>query len=156
MNPAPARYASGLFGVCSLLCCALAVPAFDGADADEATLLVALIGQAFSEHTTRNIDFGVSATITVGSTATLLAILLWFRFGFARLILVGLGTLTALYYLYASARLAEAGAPAAFYLWPLIALALWTAATLVAALPVTGRAMRGHSASQPYHPVPPY
>ncbi|WP_280254813.1 hypothetical protein [Nocardia wallacei] len=140
----PAVCAGLLFGLCSVLCFVFAVPGFDGAKVSSMTRLMALIGQAFSEHTTRNIDFGVSVTMTIGGITALLAVLLICRLGFARWLLIVLSVLVAAYYIYALVRLADLGAPSKFYTWIVVALIGWTSAGILAALPATGRAMRGY------------
>lgn len=144
VSSAPALWSSMLFGLCALLCFVFAIPGFDGPKVSTGTRLAALIGQMFSEYTTRNIDFGVSVTITVGCTTALLAVLVGCRFGIARWILVGLSTVVALYYVYALVRMVDLDVPARFYPWIVVALMSWTSAAIVAALPVTGRAMRGY------------
>jgi hypothetical protein len=82
--------------------------------------------------------------MTVACSTLTFAALLTTRLGFVRWILVSIGAIVAIYYLVALVYLV--GNDAARYVSvALLALFLWSAATVIAVLPATGKAMRGWS-----------
>jgi hypothetical protein len=141
-STAPAYAAAVMFGACSLLSFVLAIASWSGTG--NLHFMAAVIGVVFSNTLTGNIDFGISATMTVACSTLTFAVLLTTRLGFVRWILVAIGAIVAVYYLVALVYLV--GNDAARYAGvALLALFLWSAATVIAAMPATGKAMRGWS-----------
>jgi hypothetical protein len=148
---APAYLTVVLFLVCGAMSLVFAIVSWDGTT-DSGNTLAAVIGIVFSAERTDNIDFGISATMTVACTTLTFALVLLGRFEFVRWILVVLGALITAYYLYAIIWILAHDSASVVGL-PVVALLLWAAATVVALLPATGRAMRG--AQPQYIPPPP-
>lgn len=146
-----------VFIVCGGLALTLAIIGWDGSS-DSFTMLTALVGAAFSEEVTSNLDFAISVSMTVACTTLLFALLLFARLGFVRWILAVVGALVSAYYIYAIIWvLSHDGGE--FIAMVLVSFVLWLAATVLAILPATGRAMRGHQApppGQPGYPQPGY
>lgn len=113
---------------------------------------VSLIGIPFSEQVTGNIDFAVSVSLTVASVVLVLAVLLACRIPGVRWALVGIALLAVANYVYVVVDVL-ANIPGEFVVLPAIALLLWLASGLIAALPPVGRAMRGAKPRTPPHQV---
>jgi hypothetical protein len=129
-----------VFVVCGALSLMLAIVGWNGTS-DSLTMLAALVGAAFTEEATGNVDFAVSVTMSVACTTLLFAALLFARLEFVRWILAILGALTTAYYLYAIIWvLSHDGGE--FIAMVLVSWLLWLAGTVLAILPATGRAMR--------------
>jgi hypothetical protein len=137
---APAYGAAALFFACAILSFVLAAVSWDGVVSPH--FGAAVIGVVFSNRLTGNIDFGISATMTVACTTLTCAAVLVARLAFARWILIGIGAIVSVYYVIALVYLLSIDA-ARFVGGVLIALFLWLAATVISALPTTARAMRG-------------
>lgn len=140
-STAPAYVSAGLFLCCSGLSFVLAIIGWDGTS-DNPDALAALVGVVFSEDLTGNVDFAISATMTAACSVLTFAIVLLFRLDFARWILAFLGGIVTVYYVYALIYLLSHDAAKVIAL-AAVALLLWLAATVVALIPPTGRAMRG-------------
>jgi hypothetical protein len=141
-STAPAYACAVIFVACSLLSFILAVASWSGTG--NLHFMAAVIGVVFSDKLTGNIDFGISATMTVACSTLTFALLLMTRLGLVRWILFSIGTIVSIYYLVALVYLV--GQDAAGYVSvALLSLFLWSAATVIAVLPATGRAMRGRS-----------
>ena len=144
-----------MFIVCGAISIMLAIVGWDGTT-DSATMLVALIGAAFTEEATGNVDFAISMTMSVACTTLLFAALLFARLEFVRWILAVLGALTTAYYLYAIIWvLSHDGGE--YIAMVLVSWVLWLAGTVLAILPATGRAMRRrqHAGPPGYPPAGP-
>lgn len=143
-----------VFVVCGGLALTLAIIGWDGSS-DSVTMLLALVGAAFSEEVTSNLDFAISVSMTVACTTLLFALILFARLGFVRWILAVIGALVSAYYIYAIIWvLSHDGGE--YIAMVLVSFVLWLAATVFAILPATGRAMRGRQAPPPSYPQPGY
>ncbi len=131
-----------LFLVCGILALVTAIVSWDGS-AENVDLVVATIGAAFSDDITGNIDFAISATMTVACSTLTFAIVLFFRLDFVRWILGFVGGLVTVYYVYAIIKLLTDGG-GEFIAMILVSFLVWAAATVLVLLPATGRAMRGY------------
>jgi hypothetical protein len=140
-SPAPAYVTAGLFLLCGVLSLVIAIVSWDGVSGP-GTVVASVVGAAFSEDITGNIDFGIAATMTVACTTLTFALIAFARLDFMRWILGALGAIVAAYYVYALIYLLAHDA-ARFVGLVVGALLLWLAATVTAFLPATGRAMRG-------------
>lgn len=130
-----------LFVVCGGLALMLAITSWSGS-ADNLDLTVALVGFAFTEDITGNVDFAISVTMSVACTALTFGLAMFARVEFVRWVLAVVGGITTVYYLYAIIWvLSEDGGE--YIAMVLVSWLLWLAATVVAVLPQTGRAMRG-------------
>jgi hypothetical protein len=138
-STAPAYAAAAIFGACSLLSFVLAVASWSGTGNLHFT--AAVIGVVFSESLTGNIDFGISATMTVACSTLTFAALLTTRLGFIRWILVSIGAIVSVYYVVALVYLVSHDA-GRYVSVALLSLFLWASATTIGALPSTARAMR--------------
>jgi hypothetical protein len=139
------------FVVCGALSIMLAINGWDGTS-DNITMMAALIGAAFTEDATGNVDFAISLTMSVACTALLFGLVQFSRLGFVRWILAVVGGLTTVYYIYAIIWvLSNDGGK--YIAMVLVAWLLWLFATVLAVLPATGRAMRRR---QPAGPPPGY
>lgn len=139
-SPALAYITAIVFIVCGALSLMLAINGWDGTS-DNGTMMVALIGAAFTEDATGNVDFAISVTMSVACTALLFGLLQFTRLGFVRWILAVVGGLVTVYYVYAIIWiLSNDGGE--YIAMVLVAWLLWLFATVLAALPATGRAMR--------------
>ncbi len=128
-----------------------------GGTSDSATMMVAIIGAAFTDDITGNIDFAISATMTVACTTLVFALILFARLEFVRWILAVVGALVTAYYIYAIIWiLSHDGGE--FIAMALVAFLLWAVATVLAVLPATGRAMRRRqpAGGPPGYPPPGY
>jgi hypothetical protein len=152
-STAPAYLTAGLFLVCGVLSLVIAIVSWDGTT-EAGSVLAAVIGIAFSEETTRNVDFGIAATMTVACTTLTFALIALARLDFMRWILGVLGAIVAAYYVYALIWLLSHDGGSVIGL-ALGALLLWLAATVTAFLPATGRAMRGAERRFAQPPAPP-
>lgn len=144
-----------LFIVCGLLALMLAINGWDGTS-DNGTMVAALIGVAFTDDLTGNVDFAISATMTAACSAMLFGLVMFTRLEFLRWILAVIGGLVTVYYLYAIIWiLSNDGGE--FIAMALVSWLLWLGATVLAALPATGRAMRkrGPAGPPPGYPQPP-
>jgi hypothetical protein len=142
-----------VFVVCGALALILAIVGWNGTS-DSTEMLLALVGAAFTEELTGNVDFAISATMTVACTTLLFALVLFARLEFTRWILAIVGALTTAYYVYAIIWvLSHDGGE--YIAMVLVSWLLWLAATVLAVLPATGRAMRRRQPAGPpgYPPV---
>jgi hypothetical protein len=151
-----AYVAAGLFLCCSALSLVFAVIGWDGS-ADKPEAMAALVGIVFSEDLTGNVDFAISATMTVACSVATFAIVLLFRVNVVRWILGVIGVIVTGYYVYALIYLLAHDAGSVVSL-VVTALILWLATTVVALIPPTGKAMRGFQRrlGQPGPPMNPY
>jgi hypothetical protein len=133
--------------VLGLLSIMLAVNGWDGTS-DNGTLMLALVGAAFTEDATGNVDFAISATMAVACSAVLFGLVMFTRLEWVRWVLAVLGGLTTLYYLYAIIWVLSNDA-GKYVGMVLVCWVLWLAATVVAVLPATGRAMRRRPVAPP-------
>lgn len=147
---AAAYVCAGLFLICGVLALITAIVGWDGT-ATNVDMLVALVGAAFTEDVTGNVDFAVSATMTVACSTLVFALVLLTRLDAVRWLLGVVGGLVTVYYLYAIIKLLADGG-AEFVALVLVSFLLWTAATVVALLPATGRAMRGFQRRLAHYP----
>jgi hypothetical protein len=159
-STALAYVAAGLFLIGGLLVLVAAIIGWNGTS-DNPDLVAALVGIAFSEDLTGNVDFAISASMTVACTTLTFALVLFARLDFVRWILAFVGALTTVYYLYAIIWLLTNDAARVIAL-VIVSFAVWAGATVVVLLPHTGRAMRGYQRklagygqSQYYPPAPP-
>jgi hypothetical protein len=152
--PSPALgYVTAIaFVVLGLLSLMFAINGWDGTS-DNGTLMAALIGVAFTEDLTGNVDFAISATMSVACTAVLFGLAMFARLEFLRWILAVLGGLVTVYYLYAIVWILSNDGGEVIGM-ALVSWVLWLAATVLAALPATGRAMRERGPA-PYPPQGP-
>jgi hypothetical protein len=157
-RPSPALgYVTAIaFFVCGALALMLAIIGWDGTS-DNADMVVAMIGVAFSEDVTGNVDFAVAFTMSVACTTMTFALIAFARLEFVRWILAVVGGIVTVYYIYAIIWvLSNDGGK--FISMVLVSSLLWLGATVVAALPATGRAMRRRNApaGPPGYPPPGY
>jgi hypothetical protein len=130
-----------LFLVCGALALMLALAGWSGS-AEDPDLTVALVGLAFTEDITGNIDFAISATMTVACTTLTFGLAMFARLEFLRWVLAVVGGITTVYYVYAIIWVLSEDA-GEYIGMVLVSWVLWLGATVVAVLPQTGRAMRG-------------
>jgi hypothetical protein len=143
-----------LFLICGILALVIAIIGFDGSS-DNVDMLVALVGLAFSDDLTGNIDFAVSATMTVACSTLTFALALFARLDFLRWLLGFIGGVVTVYYVYALIKtLSDGGGE--FIAMIIVSFLLWTAATVVVLLPATGRAMRGYQRKLAQYPPQQY
>jgi hypothetical protein len=140
-STAPAYVAAVLFIACGALSLVLAILGWSGGA--DPHVLAGLVGIISSSHLTGNADFAISATMTAACTTLTFALVLLARLTAVRWFLVVLGAVLAGYYLVAVFYLMAHHAASVTAL-PAAAFLLWLCATVVAALPATGRAMRRH------------
>jgi hypothetical protein len=105
--------------------------------------LVAMVGFQFTEDATGNGDFAVSASLTVGFTVALFALLLLTRLNVFRWLLFALGLLLTFSYVWGLIWVIDKGGEDYLSLL-IISMVLWLVATIAAAIPPTGHAMRGY------------
>lgn len=140
-----------VFVVCGGLALMIAINGWDGTS-DNGTMVAALVGLAFSDDLTGNVDFAIAATMTVACTALTFGLVMFSRLEFVRWILAVVGGLVTVYYIYAIIWiLSNDGGE--FIAMALVSLLLWLGGTVLAVLPATGRAMRKR---QPVGPPPGY
>lgn len=136
-----------VFVICGGLALVTAIIGWDGTS-DSLTMLVSLVGFAFSDDITSNLDFAISVTMSVACTTLTFALLLFARLGFVRWILVVVGALVSAYYIYAIIWVfSNDGGD--YIAMVLVSFALWVVATVLAVLPATGRAMRRRQPTGP-------
>jgi hypothetical protein len=147
---APAYLTAVLFVVCGVLALTSAIIGWDGTG-DNGTMVAALVGVAFTDDLTGNVDFAIAASMTVACTAITVGLVMFARLEAVRWVLAVLGALVTAYYLYAIVWILsnDGGEVIAMVL---VAWLLWLAATVLAVLPVTGRAMRGRRNVVPGYP----
>jgi hypothetical protein len=138
-STAPAYITAVLFLGCALLSFILAFVSWDGTGSPYA--LAGVIGMLYSGRLTGNVDFAISTTMTVACTTVTFAGILLGRLAFARWFLAGLGGLVVAYYACAVIYLVVRGG-AQYVAVPVLAMLLWAAATAMALLPFTAKAMR--------------
>ncbi len=139
-SPALGYVTAVLFVVCGGLALMLAITGWSGSSEDP-DLTVALIGLAFTDDITGNVDFAISATMTAACTALTFGLVMFARLEFVRWILAVVGGIVTVYYVYAIIWILSEGA-GEYIAMPLVSWLLWLGATVVAVLPQTGRAMR--------------
>ncbi|MQA12572.1 MAG: hypothetical protein GEU98_29445, partial [Pseudonocardiaceae bacterium] len=150
-SSAMAYLAGALFFLCAALSFAIAIISWTAGEiTDVVEFGIANIGLAFRLSDVSP-DYAIITTFAVAALATILAILLVLRFGFARWILAILSFLVVGYYGYAIADIIsndmlELGSIV------LVALGLWLVSLVIVLLPPVGKAMRGHQspATQEY------
>ncbi|MEU6645923.1 hypothetical protein ABZ863_25710 [Saccharomonospora sp. NPDC046836] len=142
-STAMAYVAAGLFVPVIAFTYIVVAISWDGTPESEGDLhaLVSVLGVAFSDDITGNVDFAITLSMIFASVTTLFAVLLACRLRAVRWVLVYLAANAVLYYLYAITDLLsnEAGD---YVLLPIVALLLWVVPLVVATLPATGRAIR--------------
>jgi hypothetical protein len=131
----------------------LAIVGWDGS-ADNASMIAGLVGVAFTEDLTGNVDFAISATMSVACSAILFGLAMFSRLEFLRWVLAVIGSLVTVYYLYAIIWILSNDGGEVIAM-ALVSWVLWLAATVVAVLPATGRAMRKRGPA-PFPPQPGY
>jgi len=141
-NNALAYVSAGLFLFGGVLTLIIAIVGWDGTS-DNVDMVVALVGAAFSEEFTGNLDFAISVTMSVACTSLCLGLALLARVDLVRWLLAFVGALVSVYYLYAVIKLLADGG-GEYVAMVLVSLLLWVAATVLVLLPGTGRAMRGY------------
>ncbi|MGH3762340.1 hypothetical protein [Actinophytocola sp.] len=142
-----------LFLICGVLALITAIVGWDGTS-DNVDLMVALVGAAFSDDVTGNIDFAISVTMTVACSTLTFALILFARLDFVRWLLAFVGGVVTVYYVYAIIRLLSEGG-GEFIAMVLVSFLLWAAATVLVLLPATGRAMRGYQRGLAQYPPQP-
>ncbi|CAM3677603.1 hypothetical protein KIPE111705_20100 [Kibdelosporangium persicum] len=140
-NTAPAYIAAALFFLCAVFSLVVSIISWDGTTTS-VEAVISVPGMAFAEDVTGNVDFGIATGISVACTFALFAILLAARLAFARWILVVLGAVVVLYYIYAVIRVLVDGG-GEFIAALALSLVLWLLAEIVVLLPAVGEAMRG-------------
>ena len=151
----PAYLTAVLFLICGAMTLVFALISWDGTTGNQ-DILAAVVGVVLSGDLTGNVDFAISASMTVACTTITFAVILLARLGFARWVLAAIGGIVTAYYLYALIYLLTHHAASVIGL-VVVALLLWLGATVLAVLPVTGRAMRGGARRYaPPVPAPPY
>jgi hypothetical protein len=141
-NNAYAYVSAGLFLIGGMLALIAAIVGWDG-QSENPDVAMAMVGLAFSDDLTGNVDAAVAITISVACTAILFALLLFARLDLVRWLLGFVGGLVTVYYLYAIIKLL-ADDLAEFIAMVIVSFLVWTAATVVVLLPQTGHAMRGY------------
>jgi hypothetical protein len=142
-SPALAYAAAALFVVVCGLSMTFAFISWDGTT-DNAHVLAAVIGIAFSDDITGNVDFAITTSMIVAGVTLLFALLLFARLEPVRWILAVIGGIVTAYYIYAVIWLASHDA-AKYIGLAALAFVLWLAATIITLLPATSRAMRGRN-----------
>jgi hypothetical protein len=142
---------AGLFLICGVLALLTAIVGWDG-ESDNVDLLVAMVGAAFSQDITGNVDFAVSVSMSVACSTLTFALVLFARLDFVRWLLGFIGGLVTVYYLYAIIKLLADGG-GEFIAMVLVSFLAWAAATVLVLLPATGRAMRGYQRKLAQYPA---
>ncbi|MCG5220087.1 hypothetical protein [Streptosporangium sp. KLBMP 9127] len=137
----PVYIAVLLFGLCAVVSFIFAIITWDGTSRN-LEVTTAVIGMAVTHYITGNIDFAISATLTVACTVALFAVLLAFRLGFARWVLAFVGGVVIAYYLYALLYVLINGG-GGFVVLLALSLVLWISAVVTVLLPAVGRGLRG-------------
>jgi hypothetical protein len=140
-SPALGYVTAILFIVCGALALMLAITGWSGSS-ENPDMTAALVGIAFSEDITGNVDFAISATMTVACTSLTFGLAMFSRVEFIRWVLAVVGGIVTVYYIYGMIWLLTNDA-GEYIAMALVSWLLWLAATVVAVLPQTGRAMRG-------------
>lgn len=144
-SPAMAYTAAALFVPAIAMMFVAAVVGWDGTpdfeSAGQAGLYLSLFALVFSFDITGNVDFAIAATMTLGCTTAVLALVMAFRVNFVRWLLAVVGFVAVGYYGYGVIDLASGGA-AEYALLPGATLLFWLVPTVVVMLPPVGRAMR--------------
>jgi hypothetical protein len=140
-SPALGYVTAIVFFVCGVLALVLAIIGWDGLS-DNPDMVVAMVGVAFTEDLTGNVDFAVAFTMSVACTTMTFALVAFARLEFVRWILAVVGGIVTAYYIYAIIWVLsnDGGEVIAMVL---VSWLLWLGATVLAVLPATGRAMRG-------------
>jgi hypothetical protein len=144
-----------VFIVCGVLALILAIVGWDGVTLDNVKMAVALVGAAFTEDVTGNIDFAIAVTMSVACTTLTFALILFARLEFVRWILAIVGALVTAYYIYAIIDILSTDGGGEVIAMPLVSWVLWLGATVLAILPATGRAMRRRQPVGPAGPPSP-
>jgi hypothetical protein len=131
-----------LFLLCGAFALIGAIVGWDGSS-DSADMMASLIGIAFTEDLTGNVDFAISTSLSVACTTLIFALVLISRLEFVRWVLGFVGAVTSVYYIYAIIWLLSNDGEEVIAV-PLLAWVLWTGATVLVLLPQTRRAMRGY------------
>jgi hypothetical protein len=154
-SPALGYITAILFIVCGALALMLAITGWSGSS-ENPDMTAALVGIAFSEDITGNVDFAISATMTVACTSLTFGLAMFSRVEFIRWVLAVVGGIVTVYYIYGMIWLLTNDA-GEYIAMALVSWLLWLAATVVAVLPQTGRAMRGKQRQfqQGYPQAPP-
>jgi hypothetical protein len=143
-SPALAYVSAVVFLICGILALVTAIVGWDGQPSlDTIDIVVAMIGAAFSEEITGNVDFAVSVTMSVACSTIVFALVLFARLDFVRWLLGFIGGLVTVYYVYAMIKLLSNDG-GEFIAMILVSLLAWAAATVLVLLPATGRGMRGY------------
>lgn len=139
-GPGAAYLVAALFLVAAVIALSVTLISWDGTTRAGAAL-AAVIGIVFSDDLTGNVDFGISVSMSIACTTILFALLMFTRIAVFRWILVVLGVVVSAYYLYAVIYLLVNDAASVVWL-AAVCLVLWAGATILAASPLTGRAIR--------------
>jgi hypothetical protein len=145
---APAYIAAALFVVVCGLSMTFAFISWDGTT-DNAHVLAAVIGIAFSEDLTGNVDFAITTSMITAGVTLLFALLFFARLEPVRWILAIIGGIVTAYYIYALIWLVSHDA-AKYIGLAALAFLLWLSATIITLLPATSRVMRGRQAFPRY------
>jgi hypothetical protein len=130
------------FLICGVLALIATIIGWDGTS-ESPDLVVAIPGLAFSDDVTGNVDFAISAGMTVACSTLTFALVLFFRLDFVRWVLGFIGGVVTVYYVYAVIKLLSDDL-GDYIAMVVVSLLLWAAATVLVLLPATGRAMRGY------------
>ena len=149
----PAYISALLFLICGALALVATIIGWDGT-AESPDLVIAIPGLAFSDEVTGNVDFAISAGMSVACSTLTFALVLFFRLDFMRWLLGVVGGLVTVYYIYAIIKFLSDDL-GDYIAMVIVSFALWAAATVVVLLPATGRAMRGYQRKLAGYPQPP-
>jgi hypothetical protein len=147
-SPALAYLGAAIFVVCAGLAMTFAFISWDGTT-DNANVLAAVVGMAFSDDLTGNVDFAITTSMIVAGVTLLFALLGFARLEPIRWILGILGGIVTAYYLYALIWLLSHDA-AKYIGLAALAFILWLSATIITLLPATSQAMRGRQSVPRY------
>lgn len=143
-----AYVSASLFALCAALSIVIGILTGQAATKggfDYPEIAVSSIGIAFGngDASTDSRQALLWITAGIGAAVLLLAIAMFFRLGFARWTLAGLGVVVSLYYVFAVIRVVSLGG-ASRMAFLVIVLLVWLAATVIVMLPPVGQGMRGY------------
>ncbi|PXY31454.1 hypothetical protein [Prauserella muralis] len=127
----------------------VAIMTWDGITPDNVDAAVSVLGVAFSDDLTGNVDFAITLSMIYPSVTLLFVALEFARVGFVRWVLAALAGIAVGYYVYAIIDLASTDGGGDYVGLPILALLLWLVPLVIAVLPITGRAMRRRVGAPP-------
>lgn len=154
-SPALAYLSAVVFLICGILALVTAIVGWSGPSLDNIDIVVATVGFAFTDDLTGNIDFAISATMTVACSTLVFALALFARLDFVRWVLAFIGGLVTAYYVYATIKVLSEEGGGEVIAMILVSLLAWAAVTVLVLLPGTGRAMRGYQRKLGQYPAQP-